>query len=519
MNRRYLIVNPKDNVAVILEEAKAGDTVTINDRDITLLDDIPQAHKIAIQTIGINESIIKYGQEIGRATRPIATGEWIHTHNLCCMRGKTRRAYSEKAEITASDWRGPYSGKSMTFMGYRRPYGAVGIRNHLLIISNVFCANNAAEKISRALPGSMLIRHEKGCGQIGFDLELTARTLKAMANHPNIGAVIIIGLGCERLKAHEVFDNIAATTAKPARLFIIQEEGGLDKTIEKAIIEGRKLQQDLAKERRVPCDISELFITTKCGGTDSNSGLAANPALGYASDCIVSMGGSSVISELNELIGTEDWLASRAINQEIEDRIYSSIYSIEDFLKSCIEPCLPDSRNQLISPGNFDGGVSSIVEKALGGVHKCGSAPITDVLDYALAPKKNQKGLFLMSYESVDGEVTTGMIGCGSQIVCFTTGRGNPTGHPVAPVIKITGNHKVYENMKDDFDFDASPIILEGKSVKEVGEELLALILRVASGELTSAERHGGNELFCLPRRHGCRMTEKDDIQHNFLCQ
>ena len=516
MEQKFLIVNRLDNVAVIINKASKGDTITIDGKTITLLDDVPPAHKIAICPIGVGEAIIKYGHEIGRATMPINEGQWIHTHNLLCNRGKVDRKNTQIAKRNQGNWRGPYSGKSISFMGYRRPYGGVGTRNHLLILSNVFCANNAAEQINRALPGSVLVRHSIGCGQIGFDLELSARTLKAMANHPNVGAVIIVGLGCERLKAKEIYDDVVAKTGKDVRLFIIQDEGGIDKTVARAICEGKKMQEALSLEQRVACDISELFITTKCGGTDSNSGLAANPVLGYASDCVVSLGGSSVISELNELIGTEDYLASRAIDDEVRDKIYSSMYSIEDFLKSCIEPKLPDFRNQLISPGNFDGGVSSIVEKALGGVHKCGSAPIVDVLDYALAPEDGKKGLFMMSYESVDGEVTTGMIGCGSQLVCFTTGRGNPTGHPIAPVIKITGNHEVYEKMKDDFDFDASPLIREGKSLEELGEKLFDLIIRVANGELTSAEKHHGNELFCMPRRHGCKMTEKDDIQHNF---
>ena len=516
MEQKFLKVNKLDNVVVIINKANKGDTIYIEGKTITLLDDVPPAHKIAITPIEKGGAIIKYGHEIGRACVPIKIGQWIHTHNLLCNRGKVDRGITQIAERKQAKWIGPHSGKTMSFMGYRRPYGGVGTRNHLLILSNVFCANNAAEQINRALPGSVLIRHSIGCGQIGFDLELSARTLKSMAKHPNVGAVIIVGLGCERLKAKEIYDDVVNQTGKEARLFIIQDEGGIDKTVERAVREGKKMQEALSAEQRTPCDISELFITTKCGGTDSNSGLAANPVLGYASDCVVSMGGSSIISELNELIGTEDYLASRAIDDEVRNKIYSSMYSIEDFLKSCIEPKLPEFRNQLISPGNFDGGVSSIVEKALGGVHKCGSAPIVDVLDYALPPKDSKKGLFMMSYESVDGEVTTGMIGCGSQVVCFTTGRGNPTGHPIAPVIKITGNHEVYEKMKDDFDFDASPLIREGKSLQELGEELFSLIIKVANGELTSAERHHGNELFCMPRRHGCKMTEKDDIQHNY---
>ena len=515
MFRRSLLVKDGDAVAVMLENGCQGDYIEAGGKRIVLLEDIQMAHKIAIQPIHKGEAIIKYGQEIGRASQEILPGAWIHVHNLVCERGRVAREARGQAHRSDVAWTGPLTGRNLTFMGYRRPDGSVGVRNHLAVIANVFCANTAAEKIARQIPGAVLLRHNLGCGQVGFDLELTARTLKSMACHPNVGAVLLISLGCERLKPREVFEAVQAT-GKPCALYVMQEEGGMDQTIRKAVAKGREFAAELAKEERVPCPLSELFLTTKCGGTDSTSGLAANPAVGYAADGIVSAGGSAVISELNELIGTEDYLASRAVDQEAENRIYDAIYGIEDFLQSCIEPCLPDFRNQLISPGNFDGGVSSIVEKALGGVHKCGTAPITDVLDYALPPKPGQKGLYLMSYESVDGEVTTGMIGCGSQIVCFTTGRGNPTGHPIAPVIKVTGNHEVYENLSEDFDFDASPILTEGKTVQEVGAALLDLVLRVANGELTSAEKHGGEELFCMPRRHGCRMKRQDDIQMNY---
>ncbi|MBQ9911174.1 MAG: altronate dehydratase [Lachnospiraceae bacterium] len=519
MERRYLIVDSRDSVAVLLENAKKGDFIDVDGRRVFLRDDIDQAHKVALTAIKKGSAVIKYGQEIGRILEDVPEGTWIHDHNMGCERGRTERSAKTKAGRRTVEWTGPRSGQRLTFMGYRRPYGGVGVRNHIAVISNVFCANTAAEKIARSIPGAVLLRHNLGCGQIGFDLELTARTLKSMGEHPNVGAVIIVALGCERLKAQEVYDDIVSKTGKPCALFVIQEEGGMDATVEKAIAKGLEFAELISNDVRTECDLSELFLTTKCGGTDSNSGLAANPAVGYASDCVVSSGGSSVISELNELIGTEDYLASRAVNEEVEQKIYDAVYGIEDFLKGCLQPELPAYRNQLISPGNFTGGVSSIVEKALGGVHKCGTAPIEDVLDYALPPKPGQKGLYLMSYESVDGEVTTGMVGCGSQIVCFTTGRGNPTGHPIAPVIKITGNHEVYEKLKDDFDFDASPITREGKSVKEVGEELFDLILRVANGELTSAERHGGEELFCMPRRHGIQMQRCDDIQGNYLCR
>ena len=517
MLRKSLMVRPEDSVAVLLENAQKGDWIETTRGKIVLRSDVEFAHKVCLEELKAGQPVYKYGQEIGRMKEDVLPGSWIHSHNMGCERGRTERAQAVKARRLQMEWTGPHPERQLKFMGYRRPDGSVGVRNHIAVISNVFCANTASEKIARQIPGAVLFRHNVGCGQIGFDLELTARTLKSMGCHPNAGAVLIIGLGCERFNPRELYEAVQKT-GKPCALFIIQEEGGVRKTVEHAVAKGQEFAQILARQQREECDLSELFVTTKCGGTDSTSGLAANPAVGYVADCVVGAGGSAVISELNELIGTEDYLAQRAVSDEVERKIYDSVYGIEDFLKGCFEECLPDNRNQLISPGNFAGGVSSVVEKALGGVHKCGTAPVRDVLDYALPPEKGQKGLFLMSYESVDGEVTTGMLGCGSQIVCFTTGRGNPTGHPLAPVIKITGNHGVYQALEEDFDFDASPILSQGRSVQDVGEELLALVLRVASGELTSAERNGGEELFCLPRRHGCKMQLHDDINHNFEC-
>lgn len=515
MKRKYWIVKEGDNVAVLLEDAHCGDQIETPAGKITLREEVSLAHKVCLRDLSAGEAVIKYGQEIGRVKRDVPAGSWIHRHNMSCERGRGEREAGGMAMRRKEPWKGPYAGGPETFLGYPRKDGRAGVRNHLAVIANVFCANKTAERIAASLPGSVLLRHNLGCGQIGYDLELTARTLKAMGSHPNVGAVLLISLGCERLRPEEVAEAIRET-GKPCEFFVIQEEGGVEKTIGRAVREGRRLQEILDREKRVPCPLSDLFISVKCGGTDSTSGLAANPVVGYASDLVVSAGGSSVISELNELIGTEDFLASRAVDEQTEKRIYDAIYGIEDFLKGCIEDRLPENRNQLISPGNFDGGVSSVVEKALGGVHKCGEAPIMDVLDYALPPKPGQKGLFLMSYESVDGEVTTGMIGCGAQIVCFTTGRGNPTGHPLAPVIKITGNHEVYEKLREDFDMDASSVITKAQPIAELGEILFRQILQVAEGELTSAERHGGDELFCMPRRHGCPMGTADDIQGNY---
>jgi len=398
-----------------------------------------------------------------------------------------------------------------TFMGYRRADGSVGVRNHLIILPSVFCGNTTAEKIAAQVPGAIAMPHAVGCAQVGMDLELTARTLTAMACHPNVGGVVAVSLGCERFDPQELVEA-AKAIGKPLRLFVIQDEGGTTNTIRHAVEYARELQAELQKMERTPCALSELFIATKCGGTDSTSGLAANPAVGNMVDRIVAAGGSAILSECNELLGTEDLLAKRAVNKEVAKKIYDAIYGIEDVLRSGLDPSLPDKRNHLISRGNFAGGVSSIIEKALGGVHKSGTAPIQDVIEYAVPPKAGQKGLFLMNYESHDGEVVTGEIGCGAQIVTFTTGRGNPTGHPIAPILKVTGNPKTYQHMAENFDFDASPIITEGKSVEEMGQELLDLVIRVAGGELTSAEKIGGRELFCVGRRHGYRRKSREEL-------
>ncbi len=397
-------------------------------------------------------------------------------------------------------------------MGYQRADGSVGTRNYLVILPSVFCANSTVQKIAAQIPGAVPMTHCVGCSQVGLDLELTARTLKAMGCHPNAGAVIVVGLGCERFDPEELYQAVKAT-GKPVAKFVIQEEGGPTKTVEKAVAVGKKFAAILAQQQRVPCPLSALMVGTKCGGTDATSGLASNPAVGNMVDRLVDAGGSAILSELNELLGTEKFLAKRAVNAQVAQKIYDAVYEIEDVLRGGLDFSLPENRNHLISRGNFAGGVSNVVEKALGGVHKGGTRPIQDVLPYAIPPQKGQHGLFLMDYESQDGEVVTGEIGCGSQLIAFTTGRGHATGHPLVPVLKVTGNYKTYAAMTECFDFDASPIISQGTSIEDEGERLLDLVIQVASGEQTAAEKLGGTELFCVARRHGYHKKDPAELR------
>jgi altronate dehydratase large subunit len=389
----------------------------------------------------------------------------------------------------------------MKFMGWKRPDGRTGVRNYVAVIPSVFWAAKTAEKIAAQVEGAICLRHPVGCTQVGFDFELTARTLIAMGTHPNLAAVLVIGLGCERFKPQELYEGIKKS-GKPAEMLVIQDEGGTGPTIEKGVRILREFARVTQGKPREECDVSELMVALKCGGTDATSGLAANPTVGVMSDMLTGMGGSAILSELNELLGTEDMLASRAINETVAKKVYEAVSEIEEVLRSGCDYRYP-GRNELISPGNFQGGVSSIVEKALGGVHKSGSSPIVDVLDYAVAPEKGKHGLFLMKYESQDGEVVTGMVGCGAQLVAFTTGRGNPTGFPFVPVIKVTGNDFCFRKMEADMDYNTGPIIAGARTIKEMGEDFFNMVVRVASGEPVKAELMGGDELFVIGRRQG----------------
>jgi len=376
----------------------------------------------------------------------------------------------------------------------------VGVRNHIAVIPSVFCAAKTAEMIAKGIEGGVVLRHPVGCGQVGLDFEFTARTLTAMGNHPNVAAVVVVGLGCERFKAAELYEGIRKT-GKPVGMVVIQEDGGTVPTVEKGIRIGQEFARQENGRPRVECDISELTVALKCGGSDATSGLSSNPTLGAMSDLLVKKyGGSTILTELNELLSTEHMLAERAVNKEVADKIYAAVYEVEERLRSHCDDRFP-GRNALMSPGNFTGGISSIVEKALGGYEKGGSAPITDVIEYSIPPEPGKKGLFLMNSDSHDGECVTGMVGCGAQIVAFTTGRGNPTGFPIAPVIKVTGNESTYKKMQDNFDFDASGVIAHGASIEDLGKDLFDLVVRVANGELTAAERLAGDELFCVGRR------------------
>lgn len=386
----------------------------------------------------------------------------------------------------------------MEFMGYKRKNGQVGVRNHIGIIPSVFCANTVAKRIAEQVEGAVYLHHPVGCSQVGEDLEITAKTLIAMGNNPNLAAVVVVGLGCERFTPDEFVRGLTKSM-KPVEKVVIQEEGDSLKAIEKGVKIAKKWAIEFSTQEREPCDIKDLVVGVKCGGTDATSGIAANPAVGVMSDKIVDFGGTVLFSEVTELLGAEDILAARAKDEVTATNIKETISRMEDKLREIGTKKEFAHRGALISTGNFDGGVSSVVEKALGGIYKSGTREIMGVVGYAEKPE-TLGGVYLMDSPGHDGEVVTSFVGGSAQIVVFTTGRGTPTGFPFVPVVKVTGNDFTYKKMNENIDINAGTIISEGVSLEKKGSEIFDMVIDVANGKKTKAEIMGHDELFCITR-------------------
>jgi altronate dehydratase large subunit len=367
------------------------------------------------------------------------------------------------------------------FWGYRRPDGRVGVRNHVLILPTITCATQAARQITELVQGTVSFIHQHGCAQVGVDYEQTFRTYVGMGANPNVYGVVVLGLGCETHQARSVAGEIAKT-GKPVEVVSIQDHGGTLGTIAQGAKIAAKMVQDASVQMRELCDFSELIVGTECGGSDACSGLSANPAVGVVSDMIVDHGGTSILAETTELIGAEHLLANRAVDEKVAKRVYEVIKAMEDraFLMGV------DIRTGNPSPGNIKGGLSSLEEKSLGAANKAGSRPLQELIDYAQTPSK--KGLVWMDTPGHDIEQLTGMVAGGAQVVLFTTGRGTPTGSPIAPVIKIATNTAIFEKMGDNIDINAGTIIDGAESIQSVGQRIFDEVALVASGKLTKAE-------------------------------
>jgi len=370
----------------------------------------------------------------------------------------------------------------LEFLGYRRPDGRAGTRNYVLVIPSVACSQAAARKIAEGLRGVVFLPNIMGCGQMGEDRQIVRRVLSGFGRNPNVCSVLIVGNGCEQLTAHSLAKEIG-TSGKRVEVLVIQAVGGTRKTVQ----EGRKLVRSMireaSRERRAPIAVSELVVGLECGASDFTSGLASNPAVGHAVDLLIREGAAVILSETPELIGADHIMARRARTPQVAERISRAVRWWEERARASGQ----DIREGNPSPGNIEGGITTLEEKSLGCILKAGSFPVEQAIEYAQSPTKS--GLIFMDTPAHDIEQLTGMVAGGAQIVLFTTGRGSPCGSPIAPVVKITANKETYRRMRDIIDMDVSAILEGKRSIREEGERIFRELIVYASGRLTKAER------------------------------
>jgi len=490
-----LRLSARDNVVIALRDIAAGEAlagVRAQTKSATM-----RGHKIASAPIAKGESVYRYGQIIGQAKADIEVGEHVHSHNLGM--GEHLQDYAFATEVHPLQ---PAT-ESRTFLGYHRDHGHVGTRNYVGILTTVNCSGSIARFIAEAaektglleayphVDGIVPIVHGTGCGMSGSDEGYRAlfRTLSGYAQHPNFAGVLLIGLGYEVMQISDLVGGRTIRSDSALRYMTIQGEGGTQRTIKRGLSELAGILDIANAARRVPAPVSELTVGLQCGGSDGYSGITANPALGVASDLLVRHGGTSILSETSEIYGAEHLLTRRAETADIGKKLISRIQWWEDYTARN-----GGEMDNNPSPGNKRGGLTTILEKSLGAVAKGGSAPLTDVYEYAEIV--NRKGFVFMDSPGFDPCSVTGQVASGANIIVFTTGRGSVSGYKPTPCLKLATNSEMFARMSEDMDLNCGDIINEGVSVSQKGQELFEMILRVASGEQTKSEKlkYGGVE-------------------------
>jgi altronate hydrolase len=492
-------LHPNDNVAIAKQDLLPHTMLGLGSEKyphtlVRVRQRIPSGHKIALWEIAVGEPVRRYAQVIGFATRPILPGEHVHTHNLGVRELSRKHAFGADAQpiefVPVRDRR--------TFLGYKRMDGRVGTRNYVAVISTVGCSAHACREIARQftperlesfpnVDGVIALTHPFGCSISagGPDHVLLARTLAGMARNPNVGGAIVVGLGCETTQSTDVLKNFGSGAELPFVL-MIQEVGGIQKTVEAGALAVRDLLLKVNAMGRTPQPISELTLALQCGGSDGWSGVTANPVVGLVADAVVRQGGTVVLAETPEIYGVEDTLTRRAVSPEVGQKLVAKVHWWEEHTRR-----LGVEINNNPSPGNKAGGLTTIYEKALGAIAKAGSTPLVDVYDYA-APV-TARGLVFMDSPGTDNVSVTGQVAGGCNLVLFTTGRGSVFGFKPAPSIKIVSNSATYERIVDDMDVNAGQV-LEGVSIEQVVAELLDLVVAVASGQPSKSEAQGVGE-------------------------
>ncbi|MES2044498.1 MAG: altronate dehydratase family protein [Pseudomonadota bacterium] len=483
MTLKALRIDPADNVATLLEDGRAGDSVVVDGVSVVLGEDVAQGHKVALAPVTAGEALIKYGAPIGRARHAIAAGEHVHSDNLAtALSGRLDYRYAPTpaaAPIAAAT----------RFMGYRRADGRVGTRNEIWILPTVGCVARTSERIAAraaamlgdAVDGVHAFTHPFGCSQLGHDLDGTRAILASLACHPNAGGVLIVGLGCENNQIEALLETVPEWRRPAIRTLVTQMSGD-------EVAEGCALVAELAEAAR--CERSEvglesLVLGVKCGGSDGLSGLTANPLVGRISDRVTAAGGRVILSEIPEMFGAEQVLMNRAADQGV---FQSVVALVNDFKQYFIDHGEPVSDNP--SPGNVAGGITTLEEKSLGAVQKAGRAPVADVIAYGARARVD--GLTLLEAPGNDAVSSTALAAAGATAILFTTGRGTPLGFPV-PTIKISSNSALARRKPGWIDFDAGTVLDQGFEGAEAA--LLERIAEIASGAETAAERNGEREI------------------------
>ncbi len=502
-------LHPDDNIAIAKRSVPKNTLLTF-DHDgsvLTTQDEIDLGHKMALVPIKTGQPVRKFGQLIGFATLDIAPGEWVHSHNLGA--GELHLDYAYATDVPPDPE--PILGR--TFQGFRRKDGRAATRNYIGLISTVNCSATTSKYVAQAISPMILeeypnidgivpLMHKGGCAMQyeGEDHQQLARTLAGFARHPNIAAYLVLGLGCETAPASFLVNTHQLVQLEGSHnghsnghwplVMNIQDHGGVRKTVDRAIGVLKEMLPMANDVQREPIPVAELILGTECGGSDGNSGVTANPALGIASDLMVAHGGTAILSETTEIYGGEHTLTRRAISREVGEKLVERIKWWEWYTKTF---------NMTIdnnpSPGNKKGGLTTIYEKSLGAIAKGGSTALKQV--YRYAEPVTEKGFVIMDTPGFDPASVTGLVAGGANIIVFTTGRGSCFGCKPVPTIKVATNTPMYERMIDDMDINAGRII-DGASVEEVGREIFEKIVSVASGEKTKSEEQNiGDEEFC----------------------
>ncbi len=484
---KYIKINPSDNVIVAIENIQVGEILSVDDVVFTVLDDITSGHKIALQDFTEGDYIIKYGSPIGHARNSIKQGTLVNEKNIKTnLEGVLEYSYTPQIVPPLGN------SENLTFKGFRRKNGSVGIRNEIWIIPTVGCVNGIINGLTNELRNEtkcngidaiVAYPHNYGCSQLGDDHENTRKILRDMVLHPNAGAVLVVGLGCENNQP-EAFKELLGNYDPDRVKFLVTQK------VSDEHEEGMKILRDLydlvSQDKREDIPLSELKVGLKCGGSDGFSGITANPLLGVFSDFLVAQGGTSVLTEVPEMFGAETILMGRCENKGIFDK---TVHLINDFKEYFIQNNQPIYENP--SPGNKAGGISTLEEKSLGCTQKAGTSKVKDVLMYG--DLLHTKGLNLLSAPGNDLVASTALAAAGCHIVLFTTGRGTPFGTFV-PTMKISTNSTLYNNKRNWIDFNAGTLV-EGDNMQNLSKRFIQYIIDVANGEYVNNEKKDYREI------------------------